>query len=87
MDFDRFEALTFDCYGTLIDWERGIVDALRPALAVHGREGEESEALLERFPGHVRITIGLAMDRVAEAVVGALRDMGCLEAAPQPAEP
>jgi 2-haloacid dehalogenase len=28
MDFADFEALTFDCYGTLIDWERGILDAL-----------------------------------------------------------
>ena len=24
--------VTFDCYGTLIDWERGITDALRPLL-------------------------------------------------------
>jgi len=23
LDYGRFEALTFDCYGTLIDWERG----------------------------------------------------------------
>lgn len=29
-DFSRFEALTFDCYGTLIDWERGLLAALRP---------------------------------------------------------
>jgi 2-haloacid dehalogenase len=28
-DFDRFRALSFDCYGTLIDWEAGIVQALR----------------------------------------------------------
>jgi 2-haloacid dehalogenase len=28
MDFADFDALTFDCYGTLIDWERGILDAL-----------------------------------------------------------
>jgi 2-haloacid dehalogenase len=34
--FDRFTYLTFDCYGTLIDWERGILDALRPLLARHG---------------------------------------------------
>ncbi len=27
-DFDGFEALSFDCYGTLIDWEYGIVEAL-----------------------------------------------------------
>jgi 2-haloalkanoic acid dehalogenase type II len=25
-----FKALTFDCYGTLIDWESGIIDALTP---------------------------------------------------------
>jgi 2-haloacid dehalogenase len=33
--FDDFEVLTFDCYGTLIDWETGIVDALRPIFATH----------------------------------------------------
>jgi len=43
LDFDRFEVLTFDCYGTLIDWEAGIWDALRPVFSRHGatlsREG------------------------------------------------
>ncbi|MFQ5690401.1 MAG: haloacid dehalogenase type II [Gemmatimonadota bacterium] len=40
---DRFRVLCFDCYGTLIDWERGITAALRPVLAAHGvrLEGEE----------------------------------------------
>jgi 2-haloacid dehalogenase len=28
--------LTFDCYGTLIDWEAGTIAALRPLLARHG---------------------------------------------------
>ena len=28
----RVEWVTFDCYGTLIDWERGITDALLPLL-------------------------------------------------------
>ena len=35
LNFDRFEALTFDCYGTLIDWETGIGDALRPIFEAH----------------------------------------------------
>lgn len=35
LSFDRFEALTFDCYGTLIDWETGIWQALQPALTGH----------------------------------------------------
>ena len=33
--FDDFAVLTFDCYGTLIDWETGILDALRPVFAAH----------------------------------------------------
>lgn len=35
LNFDSFEALTFDCYGTLIDWETGIWEALQPALTGH----------------------------------------------------
>jgi 2-haloacid dehalogenase len=30
MRLSDFKALSFDCYGTLIDWETGIVEALRP---------------------------------------------------------
>jgi 2-haloalkanoic acid dehalogenase type II len=30
MRLTDFKALTFDCYGTLIDWESGIIAALRP---------------------------------------------------------
>ena len=32
-----FTTLTFDCYGTLIDWESGIWDAYQPLLMVSGR--------------------------------------------------
>ncbi|TPL68705.1 haloacid dehalogenase type II [Mesorhizobium sp. B2-3-15] len=30
MKLTDFKALTFDCYGTLIDWESGMIDALKP---------------------------------------------------------
>jgi FMN phosphatase YigB (HAD superfamily) len=30
MNLARYKALSFDCYGTLIDWETGILDVLRP---------------------------------------------------------
>ncbi|MBW2262595.1 MAG: haloacid dehalogenase type II [Deltaproteobacteria bacterium] len=33
---EQFDFLTFDCYGTLIDWESGILEALRPLIASHG---------------------------------------------------
>ncbi len=39
------EWLTFDCYGTLIDWERGITDALLPLLP----PGTDRRALAERY--------------------------------------
>jgi 2-haloacid dehalogenase len=32
MRLTDFKVLTFDCYGTLIDWETGILEALRPLL-------------------------------------------------------
>ena len=28
IDLDDFDVLTFDCYGTLIDWETGLTGAL-----------------------------------------------------------
>jgi 2-haloacid dehalogenase len=50
LDYGRFEVLTFDCYGTLIDWEAGIAAALRAARP----EGwpATDEELLERFAAH-----------------------------------
>jgi 2-haloacid dehalogenase len=50
IEFGRFEVLTFDCYGTLIDWETGIAAALRAARP----EGwpASRDQLLERFAVH-----------------------------------
>ena len=45
LDFTRFQVLTFDCYGTLIDWETGIFGALRPILTAHGRTVTDAELL------------------------------------------
>jgi 2-haloacid dehalogenase len=45
LDFSRFEYLTFDCYGTLIDWETGILNALRPVLAAHQRPLPDDQIL------------------------------------------
>ncbi len=39
------EWVTFDCYGTLIDWERGIADALLPLLP----RGADRRAVVERY--------------------------------------
>jgi 2-haloacid dehalogenase len=48
LDLTRFKVLTFDCYGTMIDWETGIFSALRPILAAHGKKISDS-VLLELY--------------------------------------
>ncbi|MFO1352939.1 MAG: haloacid dehalogenase type II [Gammaproteobacteria bacterium] len=48
MQLTDFEALSFDCYGTLIDWETGIHDALQPWLDRHAIAVSRAE-LLEAF--------------------------------------
>jgi len=45
LDFGDFDVLTFDCYGTLIDWEAGLLAALRPPLGAHGVEVDDESAL------------------------------------------
>jgi 2-haloacid dehalogenase len=45
LKLDHFEVLTFDCYGTLIDWETGIWEALRPVLAAHQVNLQPEQAL------------------------------------------
>jgi 2-haloacid dehalogenase len=50
-DYARFDAITFDVYGTLIDWETGLVDAFRPVLEARGVE-LDADALLARYALH-----------------------------------
>jgi len=48
LDFSGFEISSFDCYGTLIDWETGIFSALRPILSTHNKTIPDA-VLLETF--------------------------------------
>jgi 2-haloacid dehalogenase len=45
IDFSGFEYLSFDCYGTLIDWETGILGYLRPLLSGKGCEVSDAKIL------------------------------------------
>lgn len=40
-----FQVLTFDCYGTLIDWERGLIEALKPLTSKTKRPLARNEVL------------------------------------------
>ncbi len=44
-NWDQFEALTFDCYGTLIDWETGILNGIKPVFSAHNVQLSVDEIL------------------------------------------
>ena len=45
LDFERFEWVSFDCYGTLVDWESGICAAVDAVLRSHGVRRSRGEIL------------------------------------------
>jgi len=51
IDFDAFDVITFDCYGTLIDWEAGLLAALRAPLAAHAVTASDDD-VLQAFARH-----------------------------------
>jgi putative hydrolase of the HAD superfamily len=77
MRLTDFKALTFDCYGTLIDWETGMIEALRPltgrlakppsrneVLEAHARHESEQQA---QTPGKLyRDLLAIVYRRLAE---------------------
>ena len=46
LDLTKFKALSFDCYGTLIDWEAGIAAVLAPWAHEQGLDLTDEELLL-----------------------------------------
>jgi len=45
MAFDSIRLITFDCYGTLIDWENGMLAWLRPIFFRQGEPPDDEELL------------------------------------------
>lgn len=75
LDFERFDVLTFDCYGTLIDWETGLLEALRPVLAAHG-VGAADDAVLEAFARYEAAVEAGSYRPYREVLGAALRGVG-----------
>jgi len=71
MRLTDFRVLSFDCYGTLIDWESGLLTALQPLLARAGgispvivlEAFAESAAALRYLKRHYRLVILSNVDR------------------------
>jgi putative hydrolase of the HAD superfamily len=51
IDLTTYQALSFDCYGTLIDWETGIAAVLAPWAREQGLEVGDEELLLAYADG------------------------------------
>jgi 2-haloacid dehalogenase len=75
IDFDAFDVLSFDCYGTLIDWETGLLETLRPILATYGVSAAEDE-LLERYGVHEAEFESGPYMRYADVLKRVLRRLG-----------
>jgi 2-haloacid dehalogenase len=52
IDWASVEVLSFDCYGTLIDWETGILAALRSVLGSSTGQNTPDDSLLESYARH-----------------------------------
>lgn len=74
LSFEGVEVLTFDCYGTLIDWETGILAALHAVLDPRGVTTED-DVLLEGFARHEAAIEAGPYRRYREVLAGCLRGM------------
>jgi len=72
-----FDAMTFDCYGTLVDWEAGILDALAPWRQRHGLDADDDQilaAFAELEPAAQRDRPDALYSDVLRAVAGRIGD-------------
>jgi 2-haloacid dehalogenase len=74
-DITRFHALTFDCYGTLIDWETGILNTVRPLLEAHGVRLSDA-TLLEDYAEFESAAEASAFQPYREILRGVVRAYG-----------
>ncbi|KAI9167766.1 haloacid dehalogenase [Paramyrothecium foliicola] len=66
-----YRALVFDCYGTIIDWETGVVNALQPLLAANGATFTREELLHVYHKceaGQQAVTPDLAYDKLLSTI-------------------
>lgn len=67
-----YRLLSFDVYGTLIDWERGILEALQPILQRDTRKNFSREHLLKTFHSLEREQQGKTPDMLYSQLLSAV---------------
>lgn len=74
-DFSSIRLITFDCYGTLIDWETGMLAGLRPLFARNGRSVNDSELLAQYGEVEAEIEAGGYLP-YRQVLAGTVQEMG-----------
>ena len=80
--FADFDALSFDCYGTLIDWETGIAAALAPWAAAHGLAVAPEDLLAAFSANETLVQQEHPTNRYPDVLAETMRRMGALLGAP-----
>ena len=84
IDYSSVEVLTFDCYGTLIDWEAGIAAGLGTVTRAHGLAVPDEE-LLTTYAGHEAALEGGPYLRYREVLARGCRGV-CSDLAIEPTD-
>ena len=75
LDYGQFDALTFDCYGTLIDWETGLTNAFLPILRAHTIDADGDD-VLARYAHHEAAAEAGPYRSYREVLAAGLRGVG-----------
>ena len=83
-DLTKYKALSFDCYGTLIDWEAGIAAVLAPWAREQGLDLSDEELLLAYADNEAAVERETPSALYPEVLADAFRRTG--ETAQRPGE-
>ncbi|HEY9375564.1 MAG TPA: haloacid dehalogenase type II [Jiangellaceae bacterium] len=76
LDLTKYKALSFDCYGTLIDWEAGIAAVLVPWAREHGFDLADEQLLLAYADNEAAVERDTPTARYPEVLATAFRRTG-----------
>ena len=82
MELTDFEALSFDCYGTLIDWEAGLSEVLVPWARAHGLTLTEEQLLAEYSGAEAAVEAERPADLYPDVLARSMRLLGAKLGAP-----
>jgi putative hydrolase of the HAD superfamily len=76
LDLTAFKALSFDCYGTLIDWEAGIASVLAPWAREQGLDASDEDLVLAYADHEAAVEETMPSARYPDVLATAFRRTG-----------